>query len=762
MKQSLKHLSKFWAFYLRHGSRFFLIWICFTDDGSDDINTFELPNLAEKAPSVFLDVIIPILTKSVQITLERGPYSNGIPVLYETSDAKGPDALFSVCRNALRRIAAASPKDAEARLDQIDPSLHEVVLHLHLETIQANPTALANRFEALLDHDHVFKAGFSGVEWKSFADAARSVIKAKSVKVRNIEDRVFRHRPEQDLAVKIANQIKTRRPDNTRPTRRDAMEILACSGHVEWCVLKTIGRDLLSLRGKKRLSELERKFPTEEVPTPRSFEGGFVESPIPTAVVHKMTDDNWLSAIGNDRYKNNGPQLRRGEIVGGATELARELESRAKSEPDRFARFFLRLPEDSNSMFGQHLLQGLAAADHVDEEATIKTLRAAHFHPDRPFGLQIVRLVERHPGCGNNDEVFQALLWYAEHGEVEDVSTSFSTEPIGSFPSVDRLVPSNTKLDVEGMNSTRGVAWRTLGRLVTHHPHRAADIWDLVEQRANEETFAPVRTMMLQTLTSLYRLDRARFGACLQRLVEPVTGERDDASALAPLVTRVGIHLFPYIERDLQGVAVDIIARMIGSSERRLHLVGTWWALCERLRRGNTADRFAKIEHESPAHTKLWASILSEFAADTEFREMAISELGRLFQHDIPEVRKAASEVFRRIPKDEFRHFEDLARTFIRSPAFEDATSQVIRSLEETSHDVTELVLEVGETALEDRKHHRVIYDIQKLLKREYVNSETRPPLRKRFLDVIDEMAARNITGADDLMQLDDRLLGTV
>ena len=32
-----------------------------------------------------------------------------------------------------------------------------------------------------------------------------------------------------------------------------------------------------------------------------------------------------------------------------------------------------------------------------------------------------------------------------------------------------------------------------------------------------------------------------------------------------------------------------------------------------------------------------------------------------------------------------------------------------------------------------------------------------RPELRKRILDVIDEMAAKNIMGADDLVRLDDR-----
>ena len=731
----------------------------FTDDGSDDIDTLELPNLAEKAPGVFLDVMIPILSKSVQIALEEGPYSNGIPVLYETSAKGGPVALFSLYRDAFCTLAATSPREAESRLDRLDPTLHKVMLHLHLETIGANPAALGHRFEALLDDPHLFTAGLNGAEWKCFADTSRSVVIAKGLPIRTIEERVFRHRPELDEAVKISHEIKGREVCKARSTRRNALEMLARSGHVEWCVLRTIGRDLLSSRGRERLSELERKFSSEKVPTPRSFDGGFIESPIPSAAIHKMTDDNWLCAIRHDRYQRRRPQRGKVETIGGATKIARQLESVTRSDPDRFARFFLRLPDSANSIYGQHVLQGLAGAEQVDEDATIAALRAAHAHRDRPFGLQIVRLIERHPACARDDDVFEAVLWYAAHGEVQDMGTSIGQVPLGEFPSIDKLVPANTALDVSGINSTRGVAWQTLGRLVTHHPHRATEIWRLVERRADEETSAPVRAMLLHTLVPLYRLDRVRFGACLRRLTGPIAGERDDVSALAPLATHVGIRLFPYIERDLPDLALELMERMIGSSDRTLRLIGAWWALAERLQHGNTTDRFMGIERQSPAHAKLWASILCEFAAHTEYRDMAISELEGLFSHEVPEVQKASADVFRRIPGDEFGHFTDLAQAFIRSPAFEDAAYEIIRPLEKTSHNVTELVLEAGEVIVRDREDGGPVsvYDIETILKREYVNSQNCPELRKRFLDLIDEMAARNLAGADDLMGLDDR-----
>ena len=170
-------------------------------------------------------------------------------------------------------------------------------------------------------------------------------------------------------------------------------------------------------------------------------------------------------------------------------------------------------------------------------------------------------------------------------------------------------------------------------------------------------------------------------------------------------------------------------------------------------------QQFEDIEWQSPAHTKLWASILCNFATRTEFRDLVISELERLFSHEHSEVRKAAADVFRHMPRDDFPYFKGMAQAFVRSPAFQDTTYSIIKCLEEASHDVTELVLEAGEVIVKSWADRRVrsIYQIQKTLKREYVNSESRPELRTRYLDLIDDMAAKNVYKADDFMRMDDR-----
>ena len=533
--------------------------------------------------------------------------------------------------------------------------------------------------------------------------------------------------------------------------------MLANSGYSEWCVLKTIGHVLLSSQGKKRLAELERKFSAEQVPTPHDDEVELVGSPIRSYATHKMTDDHWLSAINKDWSQNAKSEFRKGNIVGGAFELAGELEGCTKSDPARFARFFLRLPASANSIYGRAVLQGLAGAEQVDANAAIAVLRMAHAHADRPFGLQIARLVRRHPACAAADDVCEALLWYAEHGEASEKLLFGREKHPERFPSIHDLVPPNPPLVINGMNSVRGVAWQALAQAVESNPHCTAVIWAPIERRAVEEPLAAVRTMMLHTLAPLFGPDTVRFSKCLRLLTEPLNGKRDEVSALAPLATRPGVHLFRYIERDLPDHALELMRRMIASPDSKQRLIGVWWALAERLRQGNSREQFPDIERQSAAHTKLWASILCDFVAHTEFRHMAISELEELFFHGLPEVRKAAAAVFRHIPGGEFPHFMDMARAFVRSPAFLDSPSMIFEALEKTPCDVTDLVIESGEILVENRHEEWVPYEIQTLLKREYVNSEARPDLRARFLDLIDSMAANNLVGADDLMRVDDR-----
>ena len=726
-------------------------------------NVSGMSKVVNNTPAVFLDAMIPMLVESAEIDSNDDSYSSRIRIRHDPDAEGGPDALLSLYRKAFCNLAATSPNEAEVRLGKIDPKLHKVMTHLHLETIRANPDGLGHRFEGLLDVPHLFKAGYEHAEWNSFATAARSVVRVNRDSIQIVEERILNHHPELEEATQIMGMIRSNGEDKSCfVTKCNALKSLGRSGQEQWHILETIGSDLLSSLGAKRLAELQRKFSSVRVPKSDKKSSDAIESPVPQSAVTKMSDDQWLAAIKKYHRHNAHIEPENETIVGGTFELARELGVVTRADPGRFARLFLRLPRCANPINGQHLLQGLAAAEQVDEGATMAALQVAHAYPEQRFGMQIVHIIERHPSCARDDNVFQALLWYATHGDVCDEFTRNENEDPCEFALIDDLVQANRHIYQNGIDSVRGVAWQVLGQVVAHQADRAADLWTLVECQSAAEISTSVRTMMLYALIPLYRHDRDRFWVCLKRLTKPIAGIRDEITALQPLATNAGVELFYVIERDLPDLALELMERLIGSPDRTLHLVGVWWALAERLRQGNTKNRFQGIDRRSPAHSKLWASILCENVADTENRTMAISELSQLFSHDVLEVRNAAAEVFRGIPENEIAAFSDLAEAFIRSAAFTDDADnadEIIRYLEKTSHDVTELVLEASEVIARncgdaDRDSY---YGIEKLLIREYRNSEDLPDLRERILDVIDKMAEKNILGADDLLRLEDR-----
>lgn len=771
----------------------------FSHSGSGSIDIPDLKELAEKKPIAFLDGMIPALVKSIDIASSDNSTHGHIHVLYKTKYGTGPNALFSLYRDALQTLAATSPSEASARLDQLEPAAHKILLYLHLETIAANPTALGYRLVALLNDKNLFLAGLEGAKWKSFSRAAQSVIEAGCLPaqdVKKIEERVLGHRPEHDQARTILRNIQKEGEIEPSQTRNFALTVLAHSGYIERCALKTIGYNLLSSNGRKRLTELDRKFCAEEIPTPQTVEASLVGSPISSNATRHMTDRQWLDAM-KEYVDDYPPNSFRDPSVGGASQLARELGNCTKINPRRFAHLFLHLPHDVNPAYGRSLLEGLAHAELVDKDAVIAALHAAHAYHGQPFGLQITRIVECHTVCAQDDGVFEAMLWYAEYGETGEQPVLSHGGNGQEFPAIDDLIHINVRLLIDsGINSARGVAWEVLGKLVSNSPYRIPAIWELIEQRVNRESSAPIRAMMLGTLVPLFNDDLDRFEANLRCLLRSIPNDPNDVIALSPLTTHIGVHLFPFIERDFPGLALTLMKRMANSSDRNLQLIGAWWALCARLQHGslisqlpNTqresfafnrlwvttlnlwrflceqlwqkslTNRFFGIHRRSPVHSKLWATILCDFVAETEFRDMAVSELVALFSHETPEVRRAAANVFENIPGDNFSYFTEMAQAFIQSPALPTCAYPFIQALKNATCDVTELVIETAErlTKRESTTGVDFDYELRDLLKREYVNSESNPALRAKFLNLIDSMIEKGSFSANDLIQMADR-----
>ena len=147
-----------------------------------------------------------------------------------------------------------------------------------------------------------------------------------------------------------------------------------------------------------------------------------VGSPIKRPQCERMKDKDWLSAISrydSDEWRRYGRDF----IDGGARQLAGELQEATKKDPTRLSALSVEIPDSANPTYIEHILWGLADTE-ASSESLIKAVKRAHKHPQRPFGGDISRLLEKHPHIGREPEILQILVWYALNGEMSEAHDS--------------------------------------------------------------------------------------------------------------------------------------------------------------------------------------------------------------------------------------------------------------------------------------------------------------------------------------------------
>jgi len=479
----------------------------FQRDEFRDLDMHTLSQIAKKSPRVFIAGTIDALTRSID-EINRcesegkrdgsfmRPIFSGHPV--------GAEVFLGLFRSSLGRIAKEDPYAALEFLKKLDVSKHEALLHLHLETIAANGEALADHLLNLLGKGNLFKAGFVGADWKSFATASRAAFPYLSNANRSrIEQEIFSHQQEIDNAVEIAHGIRKYGEPDLWYNRPIAIYKLNRAGFEQWCVLETIGEDLLTNVGFQHLNRLRRKFPGDEVPKPDHMEAHFVEPPIKRDKVAHMNDEQWLRAI--DRYDSDDERrYGRGFIYGGARHLAGELQQATKENPSRFIAFMKRIPHNAHKTYVSHILWGLAEAkEEVEADLLKEAVADAHSRTGRPYGNDIPRLFEKYPQIAEDPSVFEILVWYVENGEANENETADSSNTEREILSIDDLMDHGGKLYVRGINGARGCAAEAMGAVVWKVPEIAEKAWAILERRIKAEPLISVRCCLIRPL--LYR-----------------------------------------------------------------------------------------------------------------------------------------------------------------------------------------------------------------------------------------------------------------
>jgi SpoVK/Ycf46/Vps4 family AAA+-type ATPase len=746
-------------------------WFALDPEGNPFINNdfgrlieHSLKEVSDKIPLAILQGTTDSLVKAINMAVEFEETVNYWQFSHRTYSGYhvGFDSFLDCYRSALKQMLQQSFESAIGYLNKLDPFKHESLMHLHLEAVQANPSALAHRLPNLVSHKSIFDAGFDGADWWSFAHACREAFLVLDMEEKQVVEQVILNRyPEIERSIHISNQIGSEGESEPYWTAKGVIRCLNLTGYEQWCILETIGDALLSTTALSRLQALRRKFPNRNIKQPRNNGVYSVESPIKRPQCEKMSDKHWLAAI--KRYDNEAERRRGpGFVDGGCDDLASQLQELTKIQPERFAALSLKIPISAPTCYLQRILWGLAEAESVSDASLIQVIKYADQHPSKAFGREKARIIDKHPKLAADPEILELMLKLALQGEAEgeSINTEYTKR---ETITIDTLLQSVGGLYLRGINGTRGQMWESLANVLWEIPETTVKIWDALDLALDIEPLVSVRCSMLKTLTPLFNADKTRFSNSIRKLIvlaRNVTENSDDI-CLSPLVTHQGIYLFPYIFHWLPELGKELVEQLLGCSDETKQLIGAWMVFCESFRNDTYIAQADNLAASSLQHQRLLADVTADAFSWTGNRHRAEILLTGFFFDEDEETRKHAADVFRKTSITDIEPYRELIKKFVESPAFPGNTYSVLRMLENATGDVLELVISISERLINDSNHNKQrtvdTHHLESLIKKEYAASEFQPESRRRILDVIDNMLANEIYGADDIVAAHDR-----
>lgn len=781
----------------------------FERDEIENIDLNTLGELGKKSPLALLEGSIDALARAFQriaVNVASGKYDHSFNQRAYTGHNFGSEQYLRLLKIALERLSGESPEQARLILHRLNPHSHEAAAHLYLETIASNPQSMAGELPPLLASPVIFKAGWIGAEWRSFADAAKAALPYLSDQDRaEVERAVLDYQPELDFAILSAQQYKAGERKAFWVTPTAILGQLKLSGYKQFCILESLGNDWLSSKAVARLAELRRKFRGHEIPTPSHVEAREIKSPISTPNAAHMTDEQWLSAMrshdGDDeRYYADG------SIIGGARQLAQVLQRHAKEDPERFCRLLPQIPAETNHAYVEHLLWGLAEAESVPLALLETVVLDAHARMGRQYGNCIALLFERHPELGRPQPCWEILVWYIQNGEASDDADVDTDHSDREMVSIEYLLDRGSTLHVRGINGVRGRALEALSEVLWNVPERRRDAWSMLGGRIDQEKLISVRCCVPRPLVPLFNEDKYRCASLLGRLISldaerfsfvemAVTGlqfppswmppaaasvmaavgrvtakvvakhSSPDPIWLAPLITRPATELLPYIIHQVPTIGRRLLSKLLTLGNSDMRLVATWHIIRASYNDICFVALADSLERSSLEARRLASSIAAHAAVEDIYRERATRKLLRYFDDVDLKVREEASGLFRNIPSDQFASFFEVAHAYVASKAFETDAFPLLNALEDAQCDVAALVVVAAERALaileaggeEAGKRDMDIHMLGDIIKTEYMTSERNPGLRKRLLDVIDRMLTLDPYSANEMIKSHER-----
>lgn len=375
-------------------------------------------DVASAAPAAFVDNVLPFVTRLATLTQNDAvpgqlPSSQPWALQHRSTVHTVPDAVFVGIEKALQGLGRDNPAACSIVLQEIRNTENYQLRFLACRAL----TAIDNPDDAigwLLSDTRNLALGWAdSPNW-----ASRELIERHSVEC------------SPDLFKKIQAVLLAYAPP---------WEDRSFRGQDRYELLSALDTTRLSSLAARKLQELERRFPNLPPTPPNPIEAHWVESPIENESSKRMNDDHWIHALKTHAGRETRWILG-DRPVGGAVQLAQQLGTRAKENPERFARMALRFTGEIPAEAMNQILN--------NTEGAIDTVLLAELceHAHHTYGSAVGRWVCSAIAKANavNSLLVDLISHYAQDTDPTYESASAFAYQVGLLSA--------------GMNSTRGQA----------------------------------------------------------------------------------------------------------------------------------------------------------------------------------------------------------------------------------------------------------------------------------------------------------------
>ena len=450
-------------------------------------------------------------------------------------------------------------------------------------------------------------------------------------------------------------------------------------GHAQFTLLSGIIKSRHSKEVIKRLGELRRKFGQQEPPSPEPIEAQWAQSPIPEDAAEKMSDEQWLSAI-HKHDTDDREFAQDGHYVGGALELSRILENRAKDEPKRFAELVLRFSDHANPFYFEAVLRGLSETN-LDIETIVRVCKRCHRIEGRPLGRYICDPIANSAQGEVSAEALDLVAWYAtEDPDPRQERWRTQVSPGGNYY-------FNGDILTNGINTNRGRAAQAMARLIEYDHRRIAYLQPALEKMVQDHSFA-VRSCVAQTLLAVLRHDRDFAVELFRQLCNT-----EDALLQTRFIERF---LFFALQTHFSELS-QILQRMVSSQLSDVASAGARQACLTALDQEGAADIAELCLSGSEAQRIGAAQVMAANVKTATYRSFCEDALIKLFNDPRDNIRAEAAKCFSSFERTQLEDYVHLVTQFVFSSAFQKNYYPLLMALEETTAKLPEVTLSACE-----------------------------------------------------------------